>query len=309
MHVTARPRILAGALAIGLVALLSGCGSTDPDPLDTGDGAEITIGAQATTENRILAQIYGQVLAAHGYSVDYNEGVGDRASFVAALQSGSIDLIPDSSGALLYGADPDAFERSQKEILDALPDALEESGLHVLAAAPADNAEAFVVTAEYSDDHQVTSIGDLAYHADSITIGANADFDSQRYGSAGLLSVYGISGFETKAIDDGGGTATVGDLLTGVVQVGVIPSTSPSIALNQLVVLRDPKSIIAVQNIIPLVNDTAYRADVQRLLDPVSALITTDELRDLNEKAAGGDNPSPERVAATWLTENDLLDD
>lgn len=309
MHVSARTRIFTGALAIGLVALLSGCGTMEADPLNTGRGAEITIGAQDTTENRILAQVYGQVLAAHGYAVDYNEGIGDRAAFIPALQAGTIDLVPDSTGELLYGAQPDAFERSEKEILAALPDALEDLGLHVLAAAPADNAEAFVVTGDFSENYQVTSIGDLSYRASSITIGANSDFDSHRYGSAGLLSVYGVTGFAIKAIDDSGGTQSVGDLLTGAVQVAVIPSTSPSIALNGLVVLRDPKSLIAVQNIVPLVNDDAYRTDVKRLLDPISAALTTDELRELNEAAAGADGPSPERVAAAWLAGNKLLDD
>lgn len=307
MHSRARTRILAGALAIGLGLAVSACGSVPVDPSDTGAGTRITIGAQGSLENRIIAQLYGQVLADHGYLVEYNEGIGSREEYVEALEAGTVDLVPDYSGDLLYGLDPSAFARSAKDIEQALPDAVGEFDLHVLEAAPADNAEAFVVSKEFAENNQVASIGELGYLANRLTLGVSEDFDSHRYGTAGLLAVYGVSGFATKQVTDGGGTVTVSDLLTNAIQVAVIPSTSPAISRNNLLVLSDPKSLITVQNIIPLVNDMANSADVRRLLDPVSEALTTDELRTLNERGTSTDTPSPERIAKKWLTQQGMI--
>jgi osmoprotectant transport system substrate-binding protein len=309
MQARVRHRIVAGVLALGLAGALVGCVQDGAgDATDVGRGERITVGAQDTLENRILAQLYGQTLAHHGYTVDYNEGVGDRASFIPALQNGIVDLIPDSSGALLYGADPSAFARSPDDIIEALPEALGELGLGVFAAAEADNAEAFVVTEPFSEDYQVTSIGDLSYRESQITIGGPPGFMKSRHGQDGLLSAYRLSGYSTKELGAETPTALVSALLTGAVQVAVIPRTTPSIALNGLTVLRDPKSLITAQNIVPVVGADVDRPDVRGIVDEVSARLTTEELRGLNATGSGGDGPTPERVAKAWLTDQGLLD-
>ena len=309
MHPRSRIQILAGVVAVGVVLGLGACGASPADERDTGKGAVITIGAQGSLENRILAQIYGQVLADHGYAVDYNEGVGGRDAFIAALQAGSVDLIADTSGDLLYSADDSAFARSRLDIDDALPDAVKSMGLHVLDVAPADNAVAFVVTQNLASQRQVASIGELNYFADEITIGVGPGFADERSGPAGLLAFYGLVGFDTREIADIGGAATVGSLLTNSLQVAVIPSTSPAIVRNNLRVLADPKALITAQNIVPLVNDTANTADVQAIVNPVSDEITTAELQNLNAQATASATPSPESVARDWLTAKKLIRD
>jgi len=307
MHSRVAPRILAAVLALATAGSLAACGATPADERNTGHGSRITVGAQDSLENRILAQVYGQVLADHGYLVDYNEGVGERPAFLAALQSGSVDLVPDSAGELLYEVDDAAFARSADDIDDALPDAMKARKLHVLDEAPADNAVAFVVTQDFAKERQVASIGELAYLADEITMGVSEGFDEERYGSSGLLSVYGVSGFDTRELDDDGGAATIGALLTRSVQVAVIPSTSPSIIRNNLLVLSDPKSLITTQNIVPVVNEQANTPDVQAILNPVSAMISTEELRVLNEQATADSRPSPESIARDWLLDKGLI--
>jgi len=307
MHSRVAPRIVAAVLALATAGSLAACGATPADERNTGHGSRITVGAQDSLENRILAQVYGQVLADHGYLVDYNEGVGERPAFLAALQSGSVDLVPDSAGELLYEVDDAAFARSADDIDDALPDAMKARKLHVLDEAPADNAVAFVVTQDFAKERQVASIGELAYLADEITMGVSEGFDEERYGSSGLLSVYGVSGFDTRELEDDGGAATIGALLTRSVQVAVIPSTSPSIIRNNLLVLSDPKSLITTQNIVPVVNEQANTPDVQAILNPVSAMISTEELRVLNEQATADSRPSPESIARDWLLDKGLI--
>lgn len=303
-------RLAAGATVIGLAVALAGCSNSDPLAGDTGepgDPTSIIIGSQAFPESDILAQLYGQVLEANGYDVTYAEGIGSREAFIPALQDGSINLIPDYSGNLLYGADPDATATSTEDVAAALPAALDPIGLAALDVAPAEDADALVVTPEFAEANNLVSIADLAPIASTITIGANTEFEGRPYGRAGLESVYGVTGWTFKAIDDYGGPGTLSDLLANNIQVADIYTTTPSIKQNDLVVLEDPENLIAAQNIVPLVNADFLTDELAELLNAVSAELTTDELLQLNEISAGDDKPSPAKVATDWLTEKGLI--
>lgn len=310
MHAHKRNRLVAGVLAIGVAASLTACASGDPLGGGSGGATDlgtITVGSQGFAESDILAQLYGQVLASHGYTVKYAQGIGSRETFIPALQDGSIDLIPDYAGNLLYGADPKATATSTVDVVAALPAALEPLKLTTSTAAPAEDADALVVTSAFATENKLTSIADLAPIAAKITIGANTEFEARSYGRAGLESVYGVTGWTFKAIDDYGGPGTLSDLLNNTIQVADIYTTTPSIKQNNLVVLKDPKNLIAAQNIIPLMNKSKYTVDIANLLDRVSNVLTTEELMALNETSAGDSKPSPENVAKDWLTKMGLL--
>lgn len=302
-------RVAPAALALGVGAVvLAGCAGGDPLDPGTGDGdpaATITIGNQAFPESELLAQIYGQYLEANGYTVSYEAGIGSRETFVAALQDGSIDLIPDYAGNALVYANPDAEETSPEDVEAALPAALEELGLAVTAAAPGEDSDALVVTSEYADANGLATIGDLAPLASSITLGANTEFEP-RWRDA-LAEVYGFEGWSFKAIDDYGGPGTLADLLAGAIQVADIYTTTPSIAANDLVVLEDDLDMFAAQNVIPLLNADVLTDELAALLDEVSAKITTEVLLELNGLMAGDAKPSAAQVAGDWLAEIGLV--
>lgn len=304
-----RTRIAPSALAVGVGALvLAGCATADPLDPGTGDGGDagtITIGNQAFPESELLAQIYGQYLEANGYTVEYEAGIGSRETFVAALQDGSIDLIPDYAGNALVYADPEATATSPEDVEAALPAALDPLGLAVTAAAPGEDSDALVVTSEYADANDLATIGDLAPLAGEITLGANTEFEPRWRDK--LAEVYGFEGWAFKAIDDYGGPGTLADLLAGAIQVADIYTTTPSIAENDLVVLEDDLDMFAAQNIVPLLRADVLTDELAALLDPVSAEITTDVLLELNGLMAGPDKPSAAQVAADWLAEVGLL--
>lgn len=301
-------RIAAGLVAIGLTASLAACASGDPLGGDGGgELGTITVGSQGFAESDILAQLYGQMLAANGYTVTYSPSIGSRETFIPALQDGSIDMIPDYAGNLLYGADPEATATSTADVMEALPAVLEPLGLKVSSAAQAEDADALVVTKEFAEENSLVTIADLAPIASTITIGANTEFEGRSYGRAGLESVYGVTGWTFKAIDDYGGPGTLSDLLNNNIQVADIYTTTPSIKEHDLVVLEDPKHLIAAQNIVPLFNEKAYSVAVANIVDRVSNKLTTAELMSLNEISAGDSKPSPETVARDWLKKVGLL--
>ena len=302
-------RVAAITVALGLTATLAACGQSNPLAGNGGDDEKttVTVTSQGFPESEILAQLYGQVLAANGFTVKYQPGIGSRETFIPALQDGSVDLIPDYSGNLLYGADKEATATSEEDVAAALPAVLEPLGLRVLEPAPAQDSDALVVTPEFAAANNLRSIADLAPIAGGITIGANTEFENRSYGRPGLASVYGVTGFKFKAIDDYGGPGTLSDLLANTIQVADIYTTTPSIKQNNLVVLDDPKNLIAAQNVIPLLNEDAYTDELAKLLNAVSAKLTTAELLDLNEISADASKPSPEKVAKDWLQENGFL--
>ncbi|MBX3091890.1 MAG: ABC transporter substrate-binding protein [Cryobacterium sp.] len=303
-----KKRLTAGLVAMGLTASLAACASGNP--LDNGGSVNlgtVTIGSQGFAESDILAQLYGQVLAANGYTVKYSPSIGSRETFIPALQDGSISMIPDYAGNLLYGADPKATATSTTDVMEALPAALDPLGLKIASAAQAEDADALVVTKAFADANNLVSIGDLAPIAKTITIGANTEFEGRPYGREGLDKVYGVKGWTFKAIDDYGGPGTLSDLLNNTIQVADIYTTTPSIKANNLVVLEDPKNLIAAQNIVPLFNAKVYSVAIANIVNMVSNKLTTADLMSLNEISSGDSKPSPEKVAKDWLTQMGLL--
>lgn len=301
-----RPRArLASRIALLAVAVtLASCTATE-NPLSLGDASEhrVTVGSQGNPESEILAQIYGQVLEQAGYPVTYEQAIGARVTFIAALESGKLDLVPDYSGALLYDLDPSASATSTTDIGGALPEALEPFGLVALAPSPAENGEVVVVAPAFAAATKVASIADLAPLASTITVGARGGFDEQYFGA--LEEKYGVGdlGFQ---IIDGDGSARVAELIADVVQVTSVSLTSPLIAESKLVVLEDPKDLFVAHNVTPVLNADALTVEIEHLLNEVSARLTTRELTGLNAFYAGHHKPSAAAVARSWLAANGL---
>ena len=300
--------VVAGILAIGIAGTLLGC--SNGNPLDLGDSSSdsaITIGSQGTPESEMLAQIYGQVLVQAGYTVDYNLAIGERDVFLPALASGTIDLVPDYAGTLLYGVRPDSRSTSTADVIATLPPVLDSLGLRILSASEAEGGNALVVTPQFSVSNNVVAIGDLAVLNGAFTLGANPEFETSAFGRSGLESVYGVSGFAFTPIDDNGGPTTVAELLNNSVQVADVSVTNPAIVQNNLVVLADPSDLLPAQNVVPLLDADVYSARIAELLNAVSAKLTTQQLVALNQAYAADSRPFAKTVATDWLTANGFL--
>lgn len=302
-------RTLTLALAAGTLVSLAACSSGNP--LEAGgdaaaDGA-VTVGAAAFAENEIIAQIYAQALEAAGVEVSFAGQIGQRDVYLKALEDGSLDLVPEYSGNLLQAFDSDFAGGTAEEVAAALPGALPE-GLSVLEAAPAENTDSYTVTAEFSAEHGLTSLDQLAGLGIPLSIGGNPELESRPYGPAGLTEVYGVprSSLTFTSISDSGGPLTVAALKDGTVQLADIFTTTPAIAENGFVVLDDPKNLILAQSVIPLLSERARTPEVEAALNAVSAKLTTADLIELNARNQGDEKASPKKLAASWLAEAGL---
>lgn len=122
---------------------------------------------------------------------------------------------------------------------------------------------------------------------------------------AGLKANYGLDVPESRfvAISDGGGPATVRALLDGTITAANIFSTSPAIAEHDLVVLEDPKFTFPAGNLVPLVNAQKKSGKLKKVLDALSARLTTEDLTRLNAEVSGNNGVDPKEAAQKWLTD------
>lgn len=304
-----RIRPLLATLAVSGLALTA-CGTSDPlatqeTPAD--EAATITVGSANFPESEILAEVYAQALEADGVTVERQHQIGARDIYLAALDDGSIDLIPEYTGNLLQYYQPATEASSPEEVDAALDEALPE-GLVVTQPAEAENKDAYHVTAEFSSTHDITSLADLAEYEGALRVGGNPELAERPYGPQGLVDVYGVSSSQLNfvAISDSGGPLTVQALSDGDVELADIYTTTPAIEENGFVTLEDPENMIMPQSVIPLLSGEKATEEVTATLDEVSAALSTEDLTAMNARNQGDEKAAPSVVAGDWLAEEGL---
>ncbi|WGL51572.1 ABC transporter substrate-binding protein [Nocardioides sp. BP30] len=312
-------RLVALAAASGLTLTLAACGS---DPTNTASGSEsssdtsassaasgssaqpIVVGSASFGESEILAEIYAQALKAKGIDASTHLDIGQREAYIGALKDGSISLFPEYTGNLLTYFDPKATATAPDEVDTALKAALPDT-LTTLTPSAAEDKDSYNVTSDFAKKNNLHTIADLK-NVSGLSLAGNPELKTRSYGVPGLESVYGITGIKFTPISDSGGPATLKALTSGKVDVADIYSTTPSISQNHLVTLSDPKNLVAAQNIVPLIRKDHDNAQVDAVLNAVSAKLTTQSLLDLNTKFNGPDKPKAADVAGDWLKANGL---
>ncbi|WP_375405993.1 ABC transporter substrate-binding protein [uncultured Amnibacterium sp.] len=311
MKSTSRRVALLGALAVATTVSLAACSNSDSlagnsaAPSSSGSAASKSLVVATTpyAETQVLAQIYGQVLAAKGYTISYKQP-GQRATLYPALKGGEVNLTPEYVGSLAnFLGNKDALTdvESAKTKLDAL---LKADGLTALDPAEAADSDALVVTKAFSEKYGVTTYGDLA-KAGTVTLAANTEFSTRPDGLKALKSVYGLTNIKFKAINDGGGANTVKQLKNDGVQVADIYTTSQDFTDPDFVALKDDKGQFGPQNIVPVVTTSKVDGALTDAVNAVSAKLTQQELIDLDTKAFA-DKADPAAIAKDWITAQGL---
>jgi|SRR5215213_4421602 len=303
----------AAALAAASLLLAACGGGSDPLTAEESDspssdgssGGAVVIGSANFAENTLLAEIFAGALKAKGVDVDTKLNIGARDVYLKAMEpsDGSVDIMPEYTGVLR-----DFFKAGQKgtdakEVYDELTASLPDY-LTALEPSAAEDKDAVVVTQETADKYGLKTIGDLAEVAGDLTLGGPPEFKTRFTGIPGLKEVYGVEFGDFRALD-AGGPLTLQALLNGQIDAGNIFTTDPNIAAEDLVVLEDPDSLFAAQNIVPLVSTDVLTDDIESTLNKVSAALDTDTLVQLNAEVIL-DKKDPGEVAQEFLSDNGL---
>lgn len=140
--------------------------------------------------------------------------------------------------------------------------------------------------------------------AENMVFGGPPEFKTRTDGIPGLEKTYGVT-FGKYTVTDVGGPVTVNALKRGQVDAADLFTTDPAIEANDFVVLEDPKSNFAAQNIVPIINKDKASDGVKEVLNKISEELDTETLGELIGKVAN-DKEKPEDVAKQWLADEDL---
>ncbi len=297
-----KKRTLLSALAVTSVLALSACGGGG-NPLSGGgdnkgsSGSQVIVGSADFTESQLIASIYSQALQAAGVEVKEQFNIGSREVYIAALKDGSIDLIPEYTGALLKYLDEKSTASASEAVTAELKTKVPE-GLSILTPSPAEDKDTVTVTQATADKYKLKTISDLKPYAGEIVVGGPPEWKTRAQGLLGLRDVYGLN-FKDFVTLDAGGTLTMTALTNGQIQAGDIFSTDPGIVTNNLVALEDDKNLFAAENVVPVIKTAKETDTITKTLDAVSAKLTTDDLIKMNAEAATGANLAD--IAKKWL--------
>jgi len=155
-----------------------------------------------------------------------------------------------------------------------------------------------------SEESSSSSSADGGTIASQMIFGGPPEFKTRVDGIPGLKENYGVE-FGKYTVTDPGGPVTVNALKRGQVDAADLFTTDPAIESNDFVVLEDPKSNFAAQNIVPIINKEKGTDGVKTVLNGVQAKLTTDGVGSLIGEVTN-DKADPADVAKGWLSDNDL---
>jgi osmoprotectant transport system substrate-binding protein len=293
-----------GGAALAMLGTLSSAAATS-----AASKPAIVIGLANFEEQAIVGNIYGDVLKHAGYSVTVEPALGARAIVVPAIEHGQINLEPDYAGSLvnfLNGGNSTPKANNITTAVSSLKSTLHKYGVTVLNPAPALDTNVFVVTKATASKYHLTTISSLKSVASKLILGGPAECPSNAGCLLGLQKTYGLKFASFKETDEAG-PISVSDLQSNAVQVVELFSSDGNVVNNNFVALTDNKHLEAADYITPVIRTSVDTAGVARLINAVSAKLTTAQISKLNVLVTGPQKEQPATVAQNWLTSQHLL--
>jgi osmoprotectant transport system substrate-binding protein len=162
-------------------------------PGDKKASGSITIGSANFAESEIAAELYANALSDAGMQVTKKLQFGARETYIPALESGQLDLVPEFVGTLWSFLDKNATPTSDlDETLNNARTAAEAKGFTLLDASPADSVNTFVVTKQTADKYKLSKVSDLVKVKDKLTLGGPPECPTRPYCLLGLEQTYGL---------------------------------------------------------------------------------------------------------------------
>ena len=288
---------------------VAACGSGSSDPLASsgspskGATGTVVVGSANFPESALLAEIYAGALSAKGVKVDKKLNIGSRETYIPALKDGSIDLIPEYTGVLDQYFNKNAKATTADAVYAELKAAVPAT-LTILNKSAAQDKDSVVVTKETAAKLNLKSIADLEPHAKDLTLGGPPEWKTRPTGVPGLKKVYNLD-FKAFRPLDAGGPLSVQALKNGQVDAVNLFTTDPFIADNGFVILDDPKSLFAAQNVVPLITKSKVTPTITASLNAISAKLDTATLGELVKEVVV-DKKDPAVVAKEFLAKNGL---
>jgi len=134
------------------------------DSVSAGIQGKIIVGSTNFYEQEVLGEVFAQVLASNGATVERKFQLGNREIVFPALESGEIDVLSEYAATALEFVNGGAGQATTdpKATTEALNVALTPKGLVTLDYAEATDQNGYVVTKTTADQYGLVRISDLA---------------------------------------------------------------------------------------------------------------------------------------------------
>ncbi len=262
----------------------------------------IYIGTKNLTEQQIIANLYKEVIETNtDYNVRIISGL-DTTSFVqSALLSGDIDMYVEYTSTAYLEVFKHVFDhQSREEIVSSLKSDYSNIGLELNSLLGFENSNAIICN-QFCDG--IDQISDL--DGKTFSFAAPAYFFERSDGYNLLTEAYDFSNVEIVKADP---VIIYQGIMNGQIDVGLGFTTDAKLAREDIKVLSDDDLIFPNYDAM-LVTTGSFDSEFPEavpVLDQISGTISTEEIRNLNDKVEN-QNMSAEEVAHNFAIEKGYI--
>ena len=249
----------------------------------------IVIGSKNFMENRLLAEIFAQLIEARtAIPVKRRLGLAGTQVCFEALKTGAIDLYPEYTGTglvTILGEDPVG---SARETLNRVRAAfLSRWNLWWMSPLGFENSYALAVPRKLAQKHHLRTISDLANVSSTIKAGFGYEFVKRPDGLPGLQRQYGLNFKDVVTMQQ---TLKYQATQSGDVDVLDVYTTDGRLAVYDFVVLEDDRHFFPAYEAAALVRgDTLTRnPEIGPVLTLLTNALEADLMRKLNLRIQEG---------------------
>ena len=281
MRPTALRRLLILVAAVAVV----GCGSPTPPPT-------LRVGATTDTQTTLLANIYAAGLRYYGTAADV-ETFDDP---MAALDSGSVSVVPGTTGRFLERFAPGSTARSASQVYRAMVGALPEGVAAGDYAVAAEDKAALAVTEATATAWGSRDLAALAGRCQALIVGA----------LPGRSHPASVGGCILPVVREFGDSAALFDALGAGMITAAWTTTAATDVPDGIVVLVDRKpTLVPAQNVVALYRRNELDQLQVRAINEIAGVLDTTALVEMLRQVDGGADPTV--VADAWLAANPLV--
>nr|WP_229821447.1 ABC transporter substrate-binding protein [Streptomyces ruber] len=299
--------------------MLAACGGDSLEEQGSGSASgggkgELVVGAAGFTEAKVMGELYKQLLSDAGYDATVRT-VENREIYAPQLEKGAIDVVPEYAATLaeflnLDENGPDAEPVASSDVdatVAALRKLAEPRGLKVLPPGEAVDQNAFAVSREFAEEHNLKTLSDLGESGVEVRIAAGDECETRPFCAPGLEKTYGIdvAGIDPKGV---GTTQAKQAVKNGTDQLVLTTTTDATLDNFDLVLLEDDKRLQNADNVLPVVNaKDAGDQEIADVLGKLTDTLTTNDLAELNRKV-DEERQKEADVAAEYLESKGLIE-
>jgi osmoprotectant transport system permease protein len=264
-------------------------GTARADAQDAGADDPVVVASKPFGESYVLAEMFAQLLEAHGVRVERRPGLGSTEIVFGALRTGAVDVYPEYTGtgllAVLHDTLPPAVLADPRRVFAHVARAsAERYGVRWLPPLGFQNTYAMAVRPATASEYRLRTLSDLARESRHLRAGFTPDFITRSDGLPGLARVYG-SGIRPRDVQPLLPALKYQALAGGSVDVIDGFSTDGLLERYGLVVLEDDRHFFPPYEAAAVLSRrAAARPDVISALSLLSGRLDEGTMRALNRR-------------------------